>query len=133
MLNLTINAHYHIAGIFHGVKLSRAKFPQKANFQNSFIDIRPITKQASHTRNTCNGDLCQVVQYCGYMDTHISGMRTSIASGSGMAHARPGMDSSRLNQEGGLLEFGNCLHRMAVTCFMDTTQLSVELHACGCM
>ena len=33
------------------------------------------------------------------MDALVSGMRTSIASGSGLAHARLGTDSSRLNQE----------------------------------
>ena len=59
--------------------------------------------------------------YYGYMDALISGMQTSIASGSALAHARPSMDFNSLNQESGLLEFGNYLHRMAMTCFMDTT------------
>ena len=59
--------------------------------------------------------------YYGYMDTLISGMQTSIASGSALAHTRPSMDFNSLNQESELLEFGNCLRRMAMTCFMDTT------------
>ena len=39
------------------------------------------------------------VKYCGYMDTLISGMWPSVASGSGLARARLGTDRSRLNQE----------------------------------
>ena len=67
--------------------------------------------------HACNGDLCQVAQYCSYTDTLVSDMRTSITSGSELAYARLGTDSCRLNQESGLLEFGNCLHRIAVVCF----------------
>ena len=52
-------------------------------------------------------------------------MRTSITGGSGLARTKLGTDSSRLNQESELLEFGNCLHRMAVMYFMDTTLLMV--------
>ena len=59
--------------------------------------------------------------YYGYMDALISSMQTSIASGSTLAHARPSMDFNSLNQESEFLEFGNCLRRMAMTCFMDTT------------
>ena len=59
--------------------------------------------------------------YYGYMDALISGMLTSIASGSALAHTRPSMDFNSLYQESELLEFGNCLRRMAMMCFMDTT------------
>lgn len=52
-----------------------------------------------YTRDVRNGDFCQVVQYFGYMDTLNSGTKTSIACGSGLARARLGTDSSRLNQE----------------------------------
>ena len=37
------------------------------------------------------------------MDALVSGMRTSIAGGSGLAHVRLGTASSILNQESGLL------------------------------
>ena len=37
-----------------------------------------------------------------------------------LARATQGTDSSRLNEESELLEFGNCLCRMAI-CFMETT------------
>ena len=59
--------------------------------------------------------------YYGYMDALISSMQTSIASESALAHTRPSMDFNSLNQESELLEFGNCLHEMVMTRFMDTT------------
>ena len=67
-----------------------------------------------------------LVMLCSMMviDTLVSSMRTSIASGSGLARARLGTGSSRLNQKSGHLEFGNCLRGMAivaVTCFTDRT------------
>ena len=64
--------------------------------------------------------LCSIM----VMDALVSGMWTSIASGSGLARTRLGTDSSRLNQE-----FGNRVCRMAVvamTCFMDTTTTHVD-------
>ena len=65
--------------------------------------------------------LCSIM----VMDALINGMWTSIASGSELAHPRPGTDSSRLDKEREwAFEFGNCLRGMAivaVTCFMDRT------------
>ena len=57
-------------------------FLQKANFRNSFIDIHQVQSKLAivYTRDARNRDLCQVVQYCGYMDAYVSGMQTSIAS-----------------------------------------------------
>ena len=67
-----------------------------------------------------------LVMLCSIMviDTLISGMRTSIASRSGLAGERLGTGSSRLNQKSGHLEFGNCLRGMAIVaviCFTDRT------------
>ena len=64
------------------------------------------------------------MQYYGHMDALASSIWTSIASGSELAHARLGMDSSRLNQENGLLEFGNCHNS-------DVFHGHNCLHACG--
>jgi len=53
-----------------------------------------------------------IVKLCSIMvmDALVSGMRTSIASGNGLARARLGTDSGRLNKSC-LLEFGNCFRR----------------------
>ena len=56
------------------------------------------------------------------MDALISSRQTSIASGSGLAHARLGTDS--IKNKGGPLEFGNYLHRIAIVavmCFMNSS------------
>ena len=60
--------------------------------------------------------LCSIM----VMDALISGMWTSVASGSGQSHAKLGMNK----KESRPLEFGDCLCGMAivtVTCFMDRT------------
>ena len=48
-----------------------------------------------YTRDARNGDVCSIM----VMDGLVSGMRTSIASGSGLARETRRTDSSRLNQE----------------------------------
>ena len=60
--------------------------------------ISPSKLAVVYTRDAHNRDLCQVVQYCSYMDALVSGMWNSIMSGSKLAHARLGMNSSRLNK-----------------------------------
>ena len=44
------------------------------------INIHQVQSKVAivYPRGTCNGNLCQVVQYYGYMDVLISGMWTSI-------------------------------------------------------
>ena len=110
---------YRIAGILHKAKFSQNYDPLycgkfswvlrlwKANFQISFIDIHQVQSKLVivYTRAARNRDLCEVVQHCGYMVVLVSSMRTSIASGSELAHVRLDTDSSMLNQESGLLEF----------------------------
>ena len=65
------------------------------------------------------------VKLCSFymvMDAHVSSRQTSIASGSGLAHARLGTDS--IKNKSGPLEFGNYLHRtaiVAVMCFMNSS------------
>ena len=53
--------------------------------------------------------LCSIM----VMDALVSGTRTSMASGNGLARARPGTDSGRLDKSC-LLEFGNSLRGMAI-------------------
>ena len=63
------------------------------------------------------------------MDALISSRQTTIASGSWLTHVRPGMDSSKLNQENksSSFEFGNYLRRIAIViavmCFMNSSSL----------
>ena len=64
---------------------------QKASFRNSFIGIHQAQSRLSIVY-AHNGDLCQVA----HMDAVVCGMQTSIASGSGLACATQGIDSSRL-------------------------------------
>ena len=62
----------------------------------SKFDIYQVRSKLVYTRDAHNGDFCQVVQYFGYMNALNSGMRTSVACGSGLARARLDTDSSRL-------------------------------------
>ena len=81
-----------------------------------------------YTRDARNRNFFQVVQYLYFMDALVSGMQTSIASRSGLAHARPGTDSSKLiKNESGPLEYGNYLRTIAIVavmCFMNSSFLS---------
>ena len=62
-------------------------------------------------------NLCSIM----VMDALVSGMRANIGNGSAWA-----ADSSRLNQESGHMEFGNCFRGTAIV--VSWTELSVELH-----
>ena len=60
------------------------------------------------------------------MEALVRGTRTSIASGSGLARTRLGAltAAGQTKKESSPLEFGNCLHGMAIvtaTCFMNRT------------